>query len=295
MFNKLKLGQKFSVLLALIFVGGAVGGGVIFSSLLNRSVEQQVTAKALILIESMNSVRNYTDTQVTPHLKNNAQFLPQSVPSYSAREVFEKFRKSPGYENFYYKDAVVNPTNPRDQADLFETSIVERFRIDSTLKELSGVRITDGFNAYWVARPIRITQTTCLVCHSRPEAAPASMVARYGKDRGFGWNLNVVLGVQLVSVPIESLRQEAWNNFLVLIGVMVAIFAVAILLVNFWLKRFVITPITQMAEAAEAASTGDLNVEFKATSEDEMGNLAAAFQRMKVSLTMAMKRIERGK
>ena len=37
---------------------------------------------------------------------------------------------------------------------------------------------------------------------SAPGAAPASMVAQYGPANGFGWQLNEVIGAQIVSVPL---------------------------------------------------------------------------------------------
>ncbi|MEO0869615.1 MAG: histidine kinase, partial [Cyanobacteria bacterium J06642_11] len=40
-------------------------------------------------------------------------------------------------------------------------------------------------------------------------------------------------------------------------------------------------------------STGDTDAEFIKRSEDEVGNLTDSFNRMRLSLQMAMKRIER--
>jgi HAMP domain-containing protein len=62
-------------------------------------------------------------------------------------------------------------------------------------------------------------------------------------------------------------------------------------LVNDLLNRHVIRPLKKIAKVAEEVSTGDMNAEFGQVSEDEIGNLAAAFKRMKLSLTLAMNRI----
>ena len=40
---------------------------------------------------------------------------------------------------------------------------------------------------------VRITNPACLTCHSSVEAAPKTMVDKYGPANGFGWNLNEVV------------------------------------------------------------------------------------------------------
>jgi hypothetical protein len=39
--------------------------------------------------------------------------------------VFERLRQTETYANFSYKDATLNPTNPKDKADDFETALIE--------------------------------------------------------------------------------------------------------------------------------------------------------------------------
>ena len=47
-----------------------------------------------------------------------------------------------------------------------------------------------------------------------------------------------------------------------------------------------------MADTADRISKGAMDIEFSATSGDEVGTLAAAFNRMRASLVVAMKMIE---
>ena len=42
------------------------------------------------------------------------EFLPQAVPSYSATEVLNALHKQ--HPDYAYKEATLNPTNPRDRA-----------------------------------------------------------------------------------------------------------------------------------------------------------------------------------
>ena len=293
--SKLKLGQKFTVMLLAVFISGILMSGVALSRLLNYTAEAELTNKALMLMETMNSVRQYTSDQVGPELADRSEitFLPETVPSYSAHQVFEVLQTSSEYENFFYKEAVLNPTNPKDQADDFETSLINAFQRPDSPPDIEGFRNAPGGKLYYIARPIQITQESCLECHSTAARAPRSMVALYGETNGFGWELNEVVGTQLISVPAQTVFNKARHSLLITLGIFTAVFAIAIFLVNFWLKRYVVRPINRMAATAEAVSTGDTEAEFIKWSDDEVGNLTDSFNRMRLSLQMAMQRLER--
>jgi HAMP domain-containing protein len=248
-----------------------------------------------MLMETMISVRQYTNAQVNPVLvdKLETEFLPQSVPAYSAREVFENLRKKQDYREFFYKEATLNPTNLRDKADNFETNIVERFRKEKGLKELSGFRSLPGGDIFYIARPLAIADPACLKCHGTPDQAPQSMIQRYGTANGFGWQLGEIIGAQVISVPASKVIQKAYQSSLLIVGLVSIVFIVVILLVNIFLNRQVVRPLKRITRVAEEVSTGHMDVDFDQLSNDEIGNLARAFKRMKLSLEMAMKRLKR--
>lgn len=293
--TNLQLGQKFTLMLLLVFLGGIIASSIALSSVLNQNAQVQLTTKALMLMETMNSVRDYTSNQVKPELAErlSAEFLPETIPAYSAREVFETFRGNPIYADFFYKEATLNPTNLRDKADGFEAQLVDSFKQQNTSQEVNGFRSTPAGDLYYIARPIKITNPSCLECHSTPAAAPASMIERYGANNGFGWNLDEIVGAQVISVPAEKVLKSARQSLFLILGIFVIAFSVAIVLVNLWLKRYVVRPLNRMALAAEAASMGDPGAEFTVNSKDEVGKLAEAFNRMQLSLQMAMQRLER--
>jgi HAMP domain-containing protein len=292
MLSNLRLGAKFNLLLLMSFVISILISGLALSAILNRSAEAQVTAKAQILIQTMNSIRNYTSTQVNPllasRLETDADFLAQTVPGYSAREVFENLRKNKDYADFFYKEATLNPTNLRDKSDNFESDLVQRFRNDANLKELVGTRNFPGGDLFYIARPIPIGKESCLRCHSTPEAAPKSMISTYGRENGFGWKLNEIVGAQIISVPAQDVINSAREALVFVMLTVCGIFALTILLINLLLRITVIKPLNRMATVAHEVSTGKLEAEFQQTSHDEIGVLAAAFNRMKLSLAMAM-------
>ena len=295
MLKNLSLRRKFTIILTLILLVGLTLSGLALSAVLRQNARNDVAATALILMETMGSVREYTSTQVNPELadKIEEEVLPQSIPAYSAREVFEILRKNTDYRDFFYKEATLNPTNLRDKADSFETRLVERFRQDSNLKQQDGFRTVGGEGIYYIARPLSIPNESCLRCHSTPDVAPRSQIERYGAGGGFGWKLNEIVGARVISVPASRVINKANQSSLIILGIVSTIFVVIILLVNVMLNRQVIRPLKKMTRVAEEVSTGHTNVEFEQLSNDEIGNLARAFKRMQLSLEIALKRLNR--
>ena len=79
--SKLKLGQKFTLMLLVVFIGGILMSGLALSRLLNYTTQAELTNKALMLMETMNSVREYTVSEVSPELEaqSEIEFLPETV------------------------------------------------------------------------------------------------------------------------------------------------------------------------------------------------------------------------
>ena len=295
MVRKLKLGPKFTLLLTLVFLGGIIVSGITLSSAMQHKAEEEIATKATILTETMNSVRAYTTNNVLPQLNEKLttepEFVREAVPAFAAREVFERFRQQSEYRSFFYKEATLNPTNPRDQADEFETSLVQEFRNQPDLKEKSGYRSLNGQNLFYIARPMSLTQTTCLQCHSTPEAAPKSLIATYGDKNGFHWPMNQVLAAQTIYVPIDTILVRGQQYLILTMSIFVAIFAGAVFLINGLLARTVIHPIRNLTAIARRVSESSMTVEqvgeFDSPSlrqvarrADEPGQLARAFQHM---------------
>ena len=291
-----KLGTKLNLILVGILISAIAASGIFLSSILEAQVENEVADKAFLIIETMNSVRNYTSSQVKPELASRlateAYFLPETVPAYSAREVFEGLRQQPEYQNFLYKEATLNPTNPRDQADPFETEIIQQFRQNQQLQEKTGFRTIGENQFYYIARPLAIKKASCLDCHGTPEKAPVNLISTYGSEHGFGWQLNEIVASQIVSVPARNVYQAAKKLKLMVLSIVGTIFLVAIALINLFLKKSIIQPVKNMAILSNQISTGDLDLRFNHNSKDEIGILAKSLNRMIQSLKMAIQMID---
>ncbi len=290
-FHNAKINTKFNFLLIIAFIVGISLSGVTLYNVLYQRAQYEITIQAELLMQTMNSLRLYTQDHVNPLLKPQLatapKFIPEAIPTFSVREVSRYLSKNPAYQDFYYKDAALNPTNIKDKADEFETELVEEFKAQPQLPEKTGFRQTSNGERFYTARPFVVKQKRCLECHSRPEVAPKSLIATYG-EQGFGWKLNEIVATQIVYVPSEEVFNNVKRSFLKMMSVIIAIFIAVILLINYLLKKVVIVRIRNIANTANAISTGDMSSNFKEDSKDEIGLLARSFERMKASLLIAM-------
>ena len=307
--NKLKLGIKFNALLLLIFIIGTVISGFALSAAMQNRAEAEVADKAEILTQTMNSVRDYTSNNIKPlladRLLTETNFIPETVPAYSAREVFENFRQRPEYQSFLYKEATLNPTNPRDKADELETKIVKEFRQNPNLTEKTGYYNRDGEKLFYIARPLSIDKTSCLQCHGRVEDAPSSMINTYGSNNGFGWKLHEIVAAQTIYIPANEVFARGHQYWLLAIAIFITIFTTVIYLTNLLLRRAVIKPLEQLTKIAQTLRNRDLTevsgsiesweIATIARRHDEPGQLARAFQHLNSEITTRESKLREAK
>jgi HAMP domain-containing protein len=244
-------------------------------------------------MEAALASRNYTNTQIKPLLETQLKyvFLPQTVPAYAATEQFNDVRKT--HQDYAYKEATLNPTNPRDRASDWEADVVGIFRQTPETKEVIGERDTPTGRSLYLARPIQIKNGACLVCHSTMDVAPKTMLDIYGSANGFGWKMNEVIGAQVVSVPMTVPIARASSTFQAFMISLGAVFLATFVLLNVMLHTIVIRRVTRLAAIADQVSLGNLEAgEFRTRSKDEIGVLTEALGRMKTSLVQALKMLE---
>lgn len=283
---------RFNIVLTVVFLLGLSASGYVSFDLLRRNARDEVVRHAELMIEAAQAIRSYTVSEVRPLLVPHMHevFLPQTVPAYAATNTLRRLPAA--YHEYIYKEATLNPTNPRDRAADWEADLIQAFKRNADTHVLSGERQTPSGRSLYIASPIKIENEACLTCHSVPANAPASMLAIYGDANGFGWQLNDIVGAQIVSVPMSVPLENANRAFVTFMISLCAVFAVLYIALNVMLSRMIIKPITDMSKAADQVSRGDFGVpEFQDSGSDEIGRLGASFNRMRRSLEQAMKMI----
>jgi len=286
----MKLIVKFNLVFLLIFAAGLTIAAYISRDLLQQNARDEVLQNARIMMEAALATRTYTSNQVRPLLETQMkyEFRPQSVPAFAATEQFNDLRKK--FIDYSYKEATLNPTNPRDRVTDWEGDIVNQLRQNPERAEIIGERETLTGRALYLARPIQIKSEACLTCHSTVEAAPKTMIELYGPANGFGWKLNEVVGAQIVSVPMTLPIKRSEDTFKVFMISLSAVFLFIFVALNVMLHYIVIWPVTKLSHIADEVSLGKLDTPgFVVKGKDEIAALAGSFERMRTSLTQAMK------
>lgn len=291
------LWAKFSLFLLLVWL--LVSGSTIamLSQHLNAHAEQAVMERAKIVLTSMQAVRDYTRDHVQPMLKDSIDtgfFIQESIPNFAARTIFADFQQQDELlEDFLYKEATPNPTNPTDLADAFEADIFSQLRqfVMSEPQGLSGYRFLDGKKLFYMAQPLVMDDVSCLECHGSVSDAPQYLVDMYGDRNGFGWRLNDVVAAQMVYVPADIIfdrgRQNLWTVTKTLLGTLGAFFVV----INLLLWYTVVKPLKLLTNTAKSVSSCSIKPEQEAypqdkhlekltLRQDEPGQLARSFQYM---------------
>jgi HAMP domain-containing protein len=287
----MKLRLKFNLMLVAVFALALTAAGILSYRQLNENAEHEVLSNAGVLMESLLSARTWAVVEVGPNLREideGEEYLMMGIPPYASKKVMAGIQKR--YPDYKYRELAINPMNLKEHyPEDWERQMINLFRIDPNLKEQWGYRHTADGKFLYLARPIEIDRNGCLGCHSTPDKSPKEIVEMYGKDAGYGWKLNEIVGMQMVMVPTSVPEQNAERMFVTFMSTIGSVFFLLFLLINWMLESLVVRPINRMADAADEISKGNLKVpEFNEEGKDEVAHLASSFNRMKRSLEKAM-------
>jgi HAMP domain-containing protein len=286
----MSLRVKFNLVMLVAFLAGLVLTGVFVNRASEREARRSVLSEAALIMGAANATIHYTDGQVTPLLNSQmkAQFLPQSIPFFAARQTFDLMAQT--FPDYTFRQPTTNPTNPADRPSAWEAEIIKTLAGHPKLGQLVTERKTATGEVLSYSQPIRVTANGCLSCHSTLHAAPASMVDIYGPSNGFGWKLGDLVGAEIVSMPERVPFDHARLNLEVLMGGLAVVFMLMIVTLNLLFHFVIIVPLRRISKLADEISLGNMEAaEFEFSSKDEVGSLAVSFNRMRRSLVTAMR------
>jgi PAS domain S-box-containing protein len=290
--RKVNLRLRFTLLFSLVFFVAVVSTWLIIAQNLREHGENEIRLQSRIMMEMLSSVRQYTTNHIYPllgaELDTRDQFIPETVPAYSAQTVFNIFRTSEDYQNHLYREASLNPTNPNDLATSFEEDLISTFQENPDQSELSGFTLIDNKDVYYSARPLRVSSDSCLRCHGNVEDAPASLINSYGSEAGFGYKLGDIIAIRMLYVPAERVLAEQSRILILVMGVFSGVFIVVILLSNVVISRTVVAPVMHISRLAQLIYTNKLRLDAPEVStiqklaqrNDEFGDTARVLEQM---------------
>lgn len=287
----MKLLVKFNLTFVALFAILGVVTGYISWGMLERNAKQEVYESAKLMIDSALAVRSYTNERIAPLLETQIkyEFRPEMVSAFSAVQVIGRLkRQNPDYKDYDYREPTLNPTNLKDKPADWERDIIGAFRAGAAPGPVFGERDTPLGRVLYMSKPLT-ANGPCLQCHSTAANAPGTMIQMYGPSNGFGWNVNEIVGAQVVEVPVSLPLARARQAFVTFMSSLAATLVVAGLLLNVMIWLLIVRPVTRLSQLADRVSLGDFDVpDLQLSGHDEIRTLADSLARMRRSVVEAM-------
>ncbi|MCF8057580.1 MAG: DUF3365 domain-containing protein [Desulfocapsa sp.] len=257
-----------------------------------KNAMEEAKTKGEMVFNMIDSSRMFFKNKQRPivmEIVDQDRFFPEIMSGFVvARGVWENYQKRfPGYT---FKQATIDPLYPPNKADANETQFIKEFDANKDLKNREGTIVKDGKKFYYFARPIAVDKG-CLRCHGDVEEAPKDQIEIYGTEHGYDWRAGQIVSTSVVYVPIDdaiaAAKKGATNLFAIGATGIVLIMAV----LWFFLSSGVVSPLVKLQEKTKQISLGkELDEVVGIDSKDEIGDLARAIDRLRISTAKLLKR-----
>jgi PAS domain S-box-containing protein len=288
----LPLKRTIPLLLAAAFVLAAIACVVLVNRRDRRHALDEAHGQAAILLGQNQALLAHFRDRIRPKtLALQGKISPDafdpllSSSFFTLRQVNEDYNaKSPS--PYRSKVCALNARMPQNEADPDEAAVIREFDANRAVAEHAVLREISGEPYLVLMRPGLAVGAACRRCHSTPDAAPGELVARYGRERGFGWPEGRIVWVHSVRVPLAAAFRAADEFSLKLsLG-----FAAALLCLYLFsaglVDMLVLRPLHRLREAAgRLAASPDALEKTAPPRGRELADLAAALDGMSRSLS----------
>ena len=276
MFNNLKLTPKIAGSIAITLLVTSSVGFFITQNRINKQAQDAFVDKLRKTDGMAGAVRTYFSANVDVYVPNHEFKQVKQVPVVVAWNIARDYAESQGMK---FSTPSLHPRNPQHAPDDFEREALASFESNSDLKEYFKRTVVGGQEVMRYAQPVRLT-ADCLFCHGDPAGSKDPL--GYVKE---GMKAGDLRGAFVVTAPLTAVQEAAMGNSLalLLLGVVTMLLAVAV--VFFLVRRFVVKPVAEAAALANQIANNNLAVaDIKVRAHDEIGEAGAALNKMKNNL-----------
>lgn len=285
---------RWKVGMPVIIFGTALGIGVGFYSYQSTVDTAKETAKEKIktAMTFTKASRDYVRSILRPKIDellasgcSKEDFLLEGQSSsFFTASIFK--RVSEDLPNFTLRQVAFNPLNLKDEPNELEAKIIAFMR-NSSHREYSDIVNYRG-ERYFVYASAVVPDGSCLRCHGQIQNMPKVIQAIYKPQRDLNWEVGKVQGAVIVLVPFESTVLKAQLTGLYRGLFIFGVFFSLTLFILFSLEKLVFRPVEKLEKKAEEIAKGNVDEPIDISSDDEIGKLAEAFERMRVSIKKVM-------
>ncbi|GAB4377331.1 MAG: DUF3365 domain-containing protein [Calditrichia bacterium] len=251
----------------------------------DRQIEQNLLARARSIYKNIVIARQWiSDYQgiyvKKPHGAESNPFLPNPElltrsgdtltlknPALVTRELSELSLSMGG--DFYYHMASTEYINPANKPDAFEELALNFFKNSanrSRPREFYRIEELNGKKYFRYFAPL-FTEESCLSCHSRQ-----------------GYRRGDLRGGISVMLSIDQYQHAKKSNIIFIIIAAFSSIAFLSILIFVAIQRSVIAPLRIIEKSAKKMEQGNYNFSLSLPQQDEIGNLAKAFESMRIRI-----------
>jgi len=283
---------RFILIIGVIsLVAAALFAFLSYRFTVNNALEE-ARKKGNIVFTFIESSRKFFRDQQRPlvmDIVEKDRFYPTLMSGFAfTRGVWDEFvQELPDYR---FKQATIDPLYPPNKADAQELDIIAEFAANKDMKTKEGIMEKGDSRFFYFARPVKVDKG-CLRCHGNPDNAPRDQVDIYGTSNGYNWQEGATVASFITYVPIHTAMEEAKKSAITLF--LFGLLGIILLVVVIWFffNGSLVKPITMLEARTTEISLGkNLEEKVEHPSNDEIGSLARAIDRMRIS---TMKLLER--
>ena len=266
-------------------IAGSIAGVLFLTSTLgffvtrrdiNKQAEEAFVDKLRKTDGMASSTRNYFSANVGAYVPNHEFKEQKQIPVVVAWNVARDYAASQGMS---FTTPSLQPRDPKHAADDFEREALSAFAADPSREEYFKRVTTDGREVLRYAQPVRLTGD-CLFCHGDP----AGVKDPFGFAKE-GMKAGDLRGAFVVTAPSDRLKKTATANTQELLLVFLGVLLAGVGVIFYIVRRWVIKPVAAASQMAAEIANNNLAIkDIAVDSEDEIGQAAAALNRMKTNL-----------
>lgn len=293
-FRIIPVSIKWKISILILLIGITTGLSVGIYTYIDSIERAKETAKTEIEVTMafVQASREYVRQTLRPKINELLQagctqddfILEAQSSSFFTASIFNMVTEN--LPEMILRQVAFNPLNPKNEPNEVEKKIIAYMR-STNKREFEGIVVHRGQRHFVKAFAV-IPQQKCLRCHSDPELMPRKVREIYKPQKNMNWQPGKVQGAVMVYIPFETKVLKAQIEGLIKGGVVFGIFLLLVMIVLIMLNTMVFKPIEKLREHAEKISRGEVDEKIEITSDNEIGKLAEAFERMRISIKKVM-------
>ena len=250
---------------------------VVLYSFNNYAISENVD-KARKTAKQLLAMRGYMAT-IAPYVSFSDENINQwaATPAYSGAQVAKKITND---EQFYIKQTSTKYRNPLNQPNENELRMIKEIE-DQDLPEFWEIGTHENVKSILYSLRLKVAKG-CLKCHGEPgkdvpDALYNRLVNDYG-DKAFNFKEGDLRGIISVAIPLELATKSSNAIVFKIVGISIIII-ILVTILFFIISNYITKPIVSVSKQLNifAKGEGDLTVQMKVNSNDEIGQLSKSF------------------